>query len=133
MTELESFFKKDNYAALAGIELLDVSVGRAKAMLEIRDEHRNIFGTVHGGAIFTLADFVFGVASNSHGTVSVAVNSCISFFKAISEGKLYAEAREISFHPKIASYIVDVTNDNNELIATLQGMVYRKKDKLEIE
>jgi acyl-CoA thioesterase len=133
MTTLETYFKKDNYAALADIKLLEFSAGRARAMLEITENHLNSFGSVHGGAIFTLADFVFGVASNSHGTVSVAINSCISFFKAVSSGILYAEAREVSFHPKLASYIVEITDDEDELIATFQGMVYRKKDKLEIE
>jgi acyl-CoA thioesterase len=46
---------------------------------------------------------------------------------------LYAEAKEVSFHPKLASYIVEITDEEDELIATFQGMVYRKKDKLEIE
>ncbi len=130
MTTLEEFLKKDKYAELTGIKLLEVSEGRARAMLEINEKHLNGFGTVHGGAIFTLADFAFGAASNSHGTAAVAINSSISFFKAVSAGILYAEAKEISFHYKLASYAIDITNEKNELIASFQGMVYRKKDKL---
>ena len=133
MKKLEAYFKKDTYAQLTGIQLLDVSEGRAKAMLAITEHHRNSAGTVHGGVIFTLADFAFAAAALSHGTVAVAINSSISFFKAVSEGMLYAEAREISIHPKLASYIVDVTNDKNERIASFQGMAFRKKDMLEIE
>ena len=133
MKKLEAYFKKDTYAQLTGIQLLDVSEGKAKAMLAITEHHRNSAGTVHGGVIFTLADFAFAAAAHSHGTVAVAINSSISFFKAASEGMLYAEAREISIHPKLASYIVDVTNDKNELIASFQGMAFRKKDMLEIE
>ena len=133
MKKLEAYFKKDTYAQLTGIRLLDVSEGKAKAMLAITEHHRNSAGTVHGGVIFTLADFAFAAAAHSHGTVAVAINSSISFFKAASEGMLYAEAREISIHPKLASYIVDVTNDKNDLIASFQGMAFRKKDMLEIE
>ena len=133
MTKMEEFFRKDQYAALADIKLLEFSEGKAKAMLEITEKHLNSHGTVHGGAIFTLADFAFAVASNSHGTVSVAINSGISFLKAVSTGILYAEAKEISLHPKIASYNVDIVNENGELIATFQGMVYRKKDKLPLD
>jgi len=133
MKKLEAYFKKDTYAQLTGIQLLDVSEGKAKAMLAITEHHRNSAGTVHGGVIFTLADFAFAAAAHSHGTVAVAINSSISFFKAASEGMLYAEAREISIHPKLASYIVDVTNDKNDLIASFQGMAFRKKDMLEIE
>jgi len=133
MTTMEEFLKKDKYAELTGIKLLEVSEGRARAMLEINETHLNSAGTVHGGAIFTLADFAFAAASNSHGTVAIAINSSISFFKAVSAGILYANAREISFHYKLASYVIDVTNEKNELIASFQGMVYRKKDKLPIE
>jgi len=133
MTTIEEYFKKDNYAELTGIKLLEISEGRARAMLEINEKHLNSAGTVQGGAIFTLADFAFAAASNSHGTVAIAINSSISFFKAVSAGILYADAREISFHPKLASYVIDVTNEENELIATFQGMVYRKRDKLPIE
>ena len=133
MTAIEEYFKKDNYAELTGIKLLEISEGRARAMLEIGESNLNSAGTVHGGAIFALADFAFAAAAHSHGTVAVAINSSISFFKAVSDGILYADSREISFHPKLASYIIDVTNEENELIATFQGMVYRKNDKLKIE
>ena len=133
MITIEAYFKKDSYAVSTGIKLLEFTEDRAKAMIEITENHLNSAGTVHGGAIFTLADFAFAVAAHSHGTVSAAINSCISFFKAVSAGVLYAEAKEISFHPKLASYTVDVTNEKNELIASFQGIVYRKKDTLNIE
>jgi acyl-CoA thioesterase len=133
MQKIEAFFQKDKCAELTGIKLLDVSEGRAKAMLEITENHLNSAGTVHGGVIFTLADFAFEVASNSYGTLAVAINAQISFFKAVSAGVLYAEAKELSLHPKLASYSIDVINENGELIASFQGMVYRKKDMLNIE
>ena len=133
MQKIEAFFQKDKYAELTGIKLLEVSEGRAKAMLEITENHLNSAGTVHGGVIFTLADFAFEVASNSYGTLAVAINAQISFFKAVSAGVLYAEAKEVSLHPKLASYAIDVTNETGDLIASFQGMVYRKKDMLKIE
>ena len=131
--KIEAFFQKDTYAELTGIKLLDVSEGRAKAMLAVTENHLNSAGTVHGGVIFTLADFAFEVASNSYGTLAVAINAQISFFKAVSAGVLYADAKEVSLHPKLASYTIDVTNENGELIASFQGMVYRKKDMLNIK
>jgi acyl-CoA thioesterase len=133
MKAVEAYFRRDAYARLMGLQLLEVSEGWARAMLAITAHHRNSAGTVHGGTIFTLADFAFAVAAHSHGTVAVAINSSISFFKTVSEGMLYAEAKEISLHPKLASYRVDVTNDKNEVIASFYGMAFRKKDMLTIE
>ena len=54
--------------------------------MEISDIHLNSIGTVHGGALFTLADFTFALAANSHGIVTVAINANISYLKAVTEG-----------------------------------------------
>lgn len=124
------FFKKDKFAEFCGIELIEASIGSAKTKMAILPQHLNGLGIVHGGAIFTLADFTFAAASNSHGTVAVAINASVSYMKATSKGTLYAEAKEISVNPKIGSYTIRVTDDSGELIAIFQGMVYRKKDVL---
>ena len=96
----------------------------------LQPHHWNGLGTVHGGALFTLADFCFAAACNSHGTVAVAIDANITFMKAISAGTLYAEAREIAKNFKLGSYVVDVRSDADDLIAQFQGLAYRKKDPL---
>ena len=131
MEKIKEFFKEDKFARYNGIELLEVSRGTAKAKMEINENHLNGIGTVHGGAIFSLADFAFGVAANSHGNVTVAINVNISFMKAAQSGTLIAEAREISLNPKISTYTVDIFDSDGELIAIFQGMSYRKGQKLE--
>ncbi len=129
MKDLLNFFREnDRFAGHSGIELLELSVGRAKAVMEIKKQHLNAVNSVHGGAIFTLADFVFAAASNSHGTVAVAINVSISYLKAANKGRLFAEANEVAINPKLASYTVNVTDEQGDLIAIFQGMVYRKKE-----
>jgi acyl-CoA thioesterase len=130
MQHIKDFFKKDNFAAHTGIELVSVEPGRAIAKMALKKEHLNGLGSVQGGAIFTLADFAFAAASNSHGTVAVAINVNISFVKAVSEGVLIAEARELSTNPKIGTYTVDIKDGSGHLIAIFQGLAYRKKDSL---
>ncbi len=130
---IKKFFKGDRLAEYLGIELVDVSEGSAVSRMEVRDEHMNGIGTVHGGAIFTLADFTFAVAANSHGRVTVAINVSISFMKAATSGTLTAVAKEVSLNPRIASYTVNVCDDEGDLVAIFQGMAYRKKDKINIE
>lgn len=130
MEDIKKFFINDRFAEHSGIELLEVSKGYARARMKIEDYHLNGVGIAHGGAIFTLADLAFAVASNSHGTVALAINVSISYFKASTGGILTAEAKEISRNPKLASYTVTVTNEDSELVAIFQGMVYRKKDEI---
>ena len=131
--QIKEFFKNDKLAAYLGIELLDVSLGFAVSKMEIKEEHLNGINTVHGGAIFTLADFTFAVAANTHGTVTVAINGNMSFMKAAFKGGiLTATATEVSINPKLGTYTVNVTDDNGDLIAIFQGMAYRKRDKIKI-
>jgi acyl-CoA thioesterase len=129
MQDQTAFFAKDAYAAEAGIELITVSMGVAKVKMEIRDRHKNSHGTVHGGAIFTLADTAFALASNSHGIPAAAINAHISYVKSATSGTLFASAEEFSLNPKIATYIVHVTDQNGERIALFEGMVYRKTQR----
>ena len=44
---------------------------------------------------------------------------------------LTAEAREISFNPKLATYSIPVKTEDNEVIAVFEGTVYRKKATIE--
>jgi len=129
---IKKFFKGDRLAEYLGIELVEVSMGKAVARMEVKDEHLNGINTVHGGAIFTLADFAFAVAANSHGKVTVAINVSISFMKAATSGTLTAIANEISLNPKIATYTVNICNEDGELIAIFQGLAYRKRDKIKV-
>ena len=128
MHDLLNFFStQDHYARHAGIELLEMGEGWAKARMKVEPFHFNAAGTVHGGAIFTLADFAFAVASNSHGNLAMGINTSVSFVKAATGGTLHADACELSRNPKLATYTVRISDDAGDLVAIFQGMVYRKK------
>jgi acyl-CoA thioesterase len=131
MEEIKRFFSdRDIFARHCGIELLEVSPGFARVRMKIEPCHFNAANTVHGGAIFTLADFAFAVASNSHGTLAMGINTSVSFVKAATGGTLHAEAREQSRNPKLASYLVQVSDDAGDVVAVFQGMVYRKRESI---
>jgi acyl-CoA thioesterase len=125
-SDLVSFFKNDRYAALTGIEIIEAKKGYCKAQLKITEKHLNAANVVQGGAIFTLADFAFAVASNSHGQLALAINVNITFLKGISEGILFATATEFDNPRKLGAYDVIVTNEKDEIIARFNGLVYRK-------
>ncbi len=130
MEKIREFFKKDRFAAHNDIALLEISPGYARAELIISEKHLNGVDITHGGAIFTLADLAFAVASNSHGTIAVGISATISYLKATNQGILTAEAKEVARNPKLATYQVDVRDESNDLVALFQGTVYRKKVRL---
>lgn len=126
----EFFSDHDLFAKHSGIELVEVGEGRAVTRMKLQPYHFNAAGTAHGGAIFTLADFAFAVASNSHGTVAMGISTSMNFIKSAKKGTLHATATEQSINSKLASYTVMITDDENATIAIFQGMVYRKNDRI---
>ncbi len=129
--ELVSFFSNDRYAKLTGIKILEAREAYCKAMLTIEDKHLNAANVVQGGALFTLADFAFAVASNSRGQLALAVNVNISFLKGAPKGSvLYATATEVCQPKRIGAYDVLITNQDNDVIARFNGLVYRKNESI---
>ena len=126
--DVKKFVENDRFAKHLGVDMLEYGNGKAKASMVIQDLHLNSAGTVHGGAIFALADAVFSAASNSHGTLAMAINVSISYFKAVSSGTLTAIAEEVSINPKLATYLISVFDDKGNKIALFQGTVYKKKE-----
>ncbi|KAA6347714.1 Acyl-coenzyme A thioesterase PaaI [termite gut metagenome] len=128
----KDFFKNDRFAAESGIELIEIREGYGKAKLEVTTRHLNAGNTTQGGAIFTLADLALAAASNSHGTLALSLASNITFLHGSGQGDtLYAEARERHCGKHTGHYQVDVTNQNDTLIATFEASVYRMDVKID--
>jgi acyl-CoA thioesterase len=125
---IKHHFENDRFAVANGMRLLELRLGYARTCLKVEDRHLNSIGSVHGGAIFTLADFAFGAASKTGGKVAPAITTNMSFLKATRSGTLYAEATEISRSRKLSVCTVQVTNDAGELVALFQGTAYIKEE-----
>ncbi len=123
----KSYLQNDKFAEYTGLELLSAGNGKAAVKLVVKPHHLNGVGTLHGGAFFTLADYAFAAASNSHGTVAVGINATMSYCKAVTAGEIIAEAEEVSLGSKLATYLVKIYQ-GAEVVALFQGTVYRKKE-----
>jgi len=130
---LRRHFENDRFAAANGMRLVELRPGYAKTTLQVEDRHLNNLGTVQGGAIFTLADFAFGVAAKTGGKAAVAVNAAISFLRATRAGALVAEATEVSRSRRLSVCTVRVTNDAGQLVALMQGTAYIKEEPFPTE
>ena len=123
------YFYNDRYARFSNIEIEDVKPGYCKVKMSIEDKHLNALDIVHGGAIFTAADFAFAVASNSRGIASVSINSSITFFRPPKTKTVYAEAEEINNGKTLAYYKVKVYDSDNNNVADFSGTVFRTNKK----
>jgi acyl-CoA thioesterase len=131
--EKAAFHKKvseEPFAKLLNITLKDVKEGYAVCEMEYTEQMDNIYGSAHGGAIFSLIDEAFEISSNSHGTIAVALNINVTYMKTPKKNTLLrAESKEINRTRRTASYEITVRDDHN-LIAVCQALVYRKDDPI---
>lgn len=130
----EAIFRKvgdEPFAKKFGLRLIEVEKGYAKVEMDFTQDMENIFGMAHGGAIFSLIDEAFEVASNSHGTMAVALNMNINYTASPAKNsKLTAEAKEFNKTKKTAAYNIEVKDEQNNLIASCQSIVYRMEKPL---
>ncbi len=119
LDELNEFFKNDIFATkLLNAKILEANNDYAKCFFEITADHKNAKGVVMGGAIFSLADFTFAVATNQHEEYyTVSTTSNINFIRPAFNGKLTAEAIKIKDGKTICFYEISVYDDTNILIA----------------
>lgn len=131
LRSLAEHFEKEPYARLLGIRLEELEPGHALVKMNLTTDNNNIFGAIHGGAIFSLMDSVFELTVNSHGTVAVALNVSVNYINPALAGEtIHAEGWEISRSNRISTCKIEVKGGDGRIIATCQSMAYRKKDKL---
>ncbi|MFZ9508150.1 MAG: hydroxyphenylacetyl-CoA thioesterase PaaI [Burkholderiaceae bacterium] len=113
---------EDTATRHVGMQLLEVTPGRAKLSLTVREEFTNGHGMCHGGYIFMLADSAFAFACNSHNQRAVAASAAIEFIAAAQRGDLLtAECAEQSRGGRSGLYDTRVTDQNGRLIALFRG------------
>jgi len=118
----------DPFARSLGVELIEVAPGYGKVAMTVRDDMLNSHDTAHGGAVFSLADAAFAVASNSHGPLAVALEVSINYVAPAFPGdRLVAEAREENLGRRIGVYRLQVTREDGTLVAVAQATAYRKQ------
>ena len=117
--EARLIFSKDLYATkLSGIEIDEIGKDYAKCSMRLTENHKNAYGGVMGGAIYTLADFAFAVASNyEKEQATVSLSSQASFMTATAGDTLFAEAKLLKDGKRNNFFEVTVTDNLNKLVA----------------
>lgn len=119
--ELAERMGHDNYAALTGLEVVKAEPGRVEVRMPVTRDILNGHGNVHGGALFTLADYAAAAASNMLGEATMATNGSISYLRAVREGSVVARAKTVKAGRRMKFQVVELYNDRDELVAVFQG------------
>ncbi len=120
LEEAREFFAKDVYATgTTGAVIEEVGERYAKCSLAIDARHKNAYGYVMGGAVFTLADLTFAVATNFRQSATVSATSHINFLSVAKGDVLYAESKLLKDGRRTCFYEIHVTDNLGTPVAVV--------------
>jgi acyl-CoA thioesterase len=121
-----SAVEKEPFAKALNINLIQLELGYSLVEMEYDPARmNNIYARAHGGALFALIDEAFETASQTDGTIAVALNVNVTYVSSPqARVKLRAEARRVSQTKKTAGYDIKVSDQNETLIATCSALAY---------
>ena len=113
-------------ARLIGITMASVELGRVVMEMEVRPQHANPMGTVHGGILCDLADAAMGMAyasSLDEGETFTTLELKINFLKPVWTGRLTATGRVVKGGRTVGLVECDVTDAKGRLVARASSTV----------
>jgi acyl-CoA thioesterase len=124
----EEMLADDGFAGGLGIELISVTADEIAVGMDVEDHHLNFLGVAHGGAVFSLADCAFSLASNSAGR-AVAIDTHLVLTGGSRKGdRLVATVRELSRGRTLGTYRAEVTRQDGRLVGLFTGTVHISGD-----
>lgn len=123
--EARAYFAGDLFAMQAGVQLDEMWDEGCVCSMPVSDMHKNAAGGVMGGAIFTLADFAFAVASNNMHRTTVAQQVSVNFLSGTRGSRLIARAQCKKDGKTTCVYNIDVVDNLGRDIAQFIGTGYK--------
>jgi acyl-CoA thioesterase len=122
---VRELFASDRYAASQGIHLVDPTPGSITVEMPLTGDHMNFYDVTHGGALFSLADCAFSLASNAHGDRAVAIDTHLALTAGTAEGDvLTAVAEEMTRGNTLATYRITITRSDARVVGLFTGTVF---------
>lgn len=116
---LENPFMQYNH-----IEIDSVTLDEAAMSLDIRKDSTNIYGFVHGGALFTMADCCAGLTARSDGRQYVTQNASVNFIHNVKSGHLTAHGKTISRGRHVCVVSVEIISETGSLLFSSTFSMY---------
>ncbi len=125
LEEAREYFKGDTFAAENGMVIEELGEDCALCAMTLREDHRNAYGGVMGGVLFTLADFAFAVVSNQVHRLTVAQQVSVNFLDQPKGARLTARAAVKKSGKSSTVVNVDVCDDTGREVLQFVGTGFK--------
>lgn len=116
LTDYHMYQKNNPFMAYNHIELCQVSSKLSIVKVCLVPESKNLYGHVHGGLLYAMADCVAGVTARADGDEFVTQSAHINFLRNVQDGTIYAKAETVKRGRHMAVFHVTITDQNGNLL-----------------
>ncbi len=116
----------------SGLKVVELGESSSRVELEVRPEHKNIYGVVHGGVLSSVLDASCGSAALTvmkEGEAPMTLDLKVQFYKSVEKGKLTARAEVVKRTGRFAIVESSLFDEDGEMVArggTIHSVLRRK-------
>ena len=130
LKEYNRVVENNPYAAKIGIEILEIRKGYVYARVRKKRDLENIYGDLHGGCLYTIADNMAGIAAGTYGNYVTTINGSIQYLKAGRNTEyIFCRAQVIKPGKTISVVHVEILDDKETMINTAEFAFFHLKEK----
>ena len=115
--DMKEIVRKNPFAQHIGMELLEVTEGYALGRIRLAKQYENIYGGMHGGCAYSLADTLSGIAASTYREYVTMLDASMNYLLPVEHTEyVYCKARVLRHGRKITVVRVELLNDEQTLL-----------------
>lgn len=124
--QVEEIFKGNPLSSLLGIEITTLADRQVTLTMPVSDAiHTNVYGLIHGGVLFTLADSAMGIVGLTTGNIVVTNDVSIRFISNAKMGNtLNALGRIVHKGQDMVVAEAEIRDRRQRLLAKAEGSYF---------
>lgn len=110
-----------------GMEVVDAGEGRSRLRMPVKDDLKNLYGILHGGAVAALLDSSGTIAVGTlmgPDEVAVTVDQRINYISNMREGVLYGEGKALHRGRYTGVAQAEVRDEEGNLVAVGMATIF---------
>ena len=130
--DMKEIVRENPFAQHIGMELLEVTEGYALGRIRLAKQYENIYGGMHGGCAYSLADTLSGIAASTYREYVTMLDASMNYLLPVEHTEyVYCKARVLRHGRKITVVRVELLNDEQTLLIDGSFTFYsiRKRDE----
>ena len=122
------YWKDSGFPHEMGIKFYYARDGVCELGLKVEDRHRNYFGIIHGGVLYSIMDSAAGIGAATTGDLCVTVQGNCDCIRSATGGMLRCRAECIKNGDSLVRMSTRVLNENDEEVARGYYLMFKIKN-----